>query len=99
MKLKTDEFLREGGNRKMERVVTALVEKYLEYVRVEKRLATRSVELYAEEQDVLRPLFLLTMKPTMYVCNVDEGSAVSGNQYVEQVREAVQDVIRARTNQ
>lgn len=30
MKLKTDEFLREGGNRKMERVVTALVEKYPE---------------------------------------------------------------------
>ena len=27
----------------------------------------------------------------MYVCNVDEASAVTGNQYVEQVREAVKD--------
>ena len=27
----------------------------------------------------------------MYVCNVDEGSAVTGNKYVEQVREAVKD--------
>ena len=34
---------------------------------------------------------LLTSKPVMYVCNVDEGSAVTGNKYVEQVREAVKD--------
>ena len=36
-------------------------------------------------------LFLLTAKPVLYVCNVDEGSAVSGNRYVEAVREAVQN--------
>ena len=29
---------------------------------------------------------LLTDKPVLYVCNVDESSAVSGNDYVEQVR-------------
>jgi ribosome-binding ATPase len=33
----------------------------------------RSVELYPEELHVLKPLFLLTMKPTMYVANVSEG--------------------------
>jgi GTP-binding protein YchF len=32
----------------------------------------RSVDLYAEEREVLRPLFLLTAKPTMYVANVEE---------------------------
>jgi GTP-binding protein YchF len=32
----------------------------------------RSVELSAEDRAVLRPLFLLTMKPTMYVANVEE---------------------------
>jgi len=32
----------------------------------------RSVDLSADERAVLRPLFLLTMKPTMYVANVDE---------------------------
>ena len=36
-------------------------------------------------------LFLLTMKPVMYVCNVDEKSAVSGNKYVEKVREFLKD--------
>ena len=35
--------------------------------------------------------FLLTSKPVLYVCNVDEASAVSGNKYVEQVREAIRE--------
>ena len=42
-----------------------------------------------DEQAAARNLFLLTSKPVLYVCNVDEGSAVSGNEYVERVREAV----------
>lgn len=44
-----------------------------------------------DEQKVARELFLLTSKPVMYVCNVDEASAVSGNKYVEMVREAVKE--------
>ena len=42
-----------------------------------------------EEQAAARNLFLLTAKPVLYVCNVDEGSAASGNEYVERVRQAV----------
>jgi len=38
-----------------------------------------------------RELFLLTSKPVLYVCNVDEASAVNGNKYVDMVREAVKD--------
>ncbi len=44
-----------------------------------------------EEQKLARELFLLTNKPVMYVCNVDEASAKNGNEYVEKVREAVKD--------
>ncbi len=44
-----------------------------------------------DEQRIARDLFLLTSKPVMYVCNVDEASAVNGNAYVERVREAVKD--------
>lgn len=44
-----------------------------------------------DEQKIAKELFLLTSKPVMYVCNVDEASAVTGNAYVEQVREAVKD--------
>ena len=42
-------------------------------------------------QKIAKELFLLTSKPVMYVCNVDEASAVNGNKYVDMVREAVKD--------
>ena len=45
----------------------------------------------AEEEQLAKELFLLTNKPVMYVCNVDEASAKTGNEYVEKVREAVAD--------
>ncbi len=52
----------------------------------------RTVELENKEQEAAaKELFLLTNKPVMYVCNVDEAAAVSGNEYVEQVRQAVKD--------
>ena len=44
-----------------------------------------------DEQKIARELFLLTSKPVLYVCNVDEASAVNGNKYVEAVRQAVKD--------
>ncbi len=42
-----------------------------------------------EDQQFAKDLYLLTNKPVMYVCNVDEASASTGNAYVEKVREAV----------
>ena len=44
-----------------------------------------------EEQKIAHDLFLLTTKPVLYVCNVDEASAATGNAYVERVREAVSE--------
>ncbi len=64
----------------------------------------RTVELASEEEATMaKDLFLLTNKKVMYVCNVDEASAASGNAYVDAVREAVKDedaeviVIAAKT--
>lgn len=44
-----------------------------------------------EEQALIDSFQLITTKPVLYVCNVDEGSAVNGNQYVDQVREMVKN--------
>ncbi len=44
-----------------------------------------------EDKKYIADLFLLTTKPVLYVCNVNEASAVSGNKYVEQVKEAVKN--------
>jgi len=44
-----------------------------------------------EEQKLLIDLQLLTSKPVLYVCNVEESSVVKGNAHVDRVREAVKD--------
>jgi GTP-binding protein YchF len=41
-----------------------------------------------DHRDFINPLQLITDKPVLYICNVDESSAVSGNAYVEQVKQA-----------
>ncbi|PQJ15065.1 redox-regulated ATPase YchF [Aureicoccus marinus] len=52
--------------------------------------SVRSFEISEEDKaEFIQPLQLITDKPVMYVCNVDEGSAVSGNSYVERVKAAV----------
>jgi GTP-binding protein YchF len=47
----------------------------------------RLAELSAEEVDPFGQLGLLTSKPVLYVCNVDEASAADGNQYSTAVEE------------
>lgn len=44
-----------------------------------------------EREEFIANLQLITDKPVMYVCNVDEKSATSGNVYVDKVKEAVKD--------
>jgi len=47
----------------------------------------RTLEVKDDDRKFVDDLFLLTMKPVIYVCNVDEKSAVNGNKYVDRVRE------------
>ncbi len=50
----------------------------------------RAFEISDEEnQKHLYDMFLLTVKPVIYVCNVDEKSVVTGNKFTDQIREAV----------
>ena len=44
-----------------------------------------------DEEQCAKQMFLLTTKPVLYVCNVDDASAVDGNKYVDAVREAIAD--------
>lgn len=44
-----------------------------------------------EDMKLVHELHLLTNKPVLYLCNVDEVSAAGGNKYVDMVREAVKD--------
>jgi GTP-binding protein YchF len=47
----------------------------------------RTLAVKYDDRKFVDDLFLLTMKPVMYVCNVDEKSAVAGNKYVEKTKE------------
>ena len=54
--------------------------------------SARSVELNSKEEErIAHDLCLLTNKPVLYVCNVDDASAATGNKYVDAVREAVKE--------
>lgn len=44
-----------------------------------------------DEQKVAHDLFLLTAKPVLYVCNVDESSAKDGNEYSKRVEEIAKE--------
>lgn len=57
---------------------------------LEASISVRAIVLTeSEREEYVKPAQFITDKPVMYVCNVDEGAAVSGNEHVERVREAV----------
>jgi GTP-binding protein YchF len=54
--------------------------------------SVRSYEPASEdEEEIIQSLFLITSKPVLYLCNVDEASVVTGNDYTKKVQEAVKD--------
>jgi GTP-binding protein YchF len=53
--------------------------------------SARTLEMSANDKEHIADLCLLTEKPVMYVCNVDEASVVKGNKFVEQVKEIVKN--------
>jgi len=77
---KYEKVAQTGGDKEAQRLVSALrkVGAALDAGR-----PARSAELSKEERAVLQPLFLLTMKPTLYVANVGE---TGSNQYLQQVK-------------
>lgn len=59
---------------------------------LEAGISVRALEFTEDDyNDFVKPSQLITDKPVLYVCNVDESAAVSGNDYVEKVRDMVKD--------
>ena len=78
-----------GGDKVAKRMYDILL-KYKEAL--EQGKSARTVEIdNKEDQKLVGEMFLLTNKPVLYLCNVDEASAAKGNAYVDAVREAVKD--------
>jgi len=86
---KVEKQAKMGGDKSARRLVEILYQ-YKEALLAGK--CCRTVVLDNEEdRKIAKELFLLTDKPVMYVCNVDEASAATGNKYVDAVRQAVKD--------
>ena len=77
-----------GGDKLAKRQYDILV-RYKEVL--EQGLCARTLELDKEERKVVSDLNLLTDKPVLYLCNVDEKSAVTGNAHTEAVKKAIAD--------
>ncbi len=59
---------------------------------LESGISVRAISVSEEQREAyVKPIQFITSKPVLYVCNVDEGSAANGNEYVEKVRAAVAD--------
>jgi GTP-binding protein YchF len=56
---------------------------------LEQSISVRGLGFDASDMEVIKGFNLITSKPVMYVCNVDEASVLTGNAYVDQVRAAV----------
>lgn len=66
-----------------------ILHKYKEHL--EQGKSARSLQLDKEQKKAVADLFLLTEKPVLYVCNVDESTITSGNEHVEALKKSVAD--------
>ena len=78
-----------GGQNKVAAKALTIAERYKAVL--ESGKSARTLQLEDEEYELVKDFHLLTNKPIMYVCNVDEASAATGNKHVEALREAVKD--------
>ncbi|MFV0367260.1 MAG: redox-regulated ATPase YchF [Hyphomicrobiaceae bacterium] len=80
---------RAKGGDKEAKAQAALIDKALALLRDGK--PARNAEIAPEEEKDWRMLQLLTAKPVLYVCNVDEGSAKDGNTFSATVVERAKE--------
>ena len=85
---KLEKQARHGSDPKTKKMYELAV-RYKEVL--EQGKSARSLTLYDEEARIAKEFFLLTNKPVLYVCNVDESSALNGNHFVEELKEAIKD--------
>jgi len=85
---KVEKMAKTGGDKDAKRTYEILtaVKSHLESGK-----SIRTAPLTQEDFDFIEDLGLLTQKPVMYVCNVDEASVVTGNKYVDLVKANVAD--------
>ena len=85
---RVEKAARVGGD-KQAKIELDVLEAYRQALLAGKSARTVTFET-EDEQTAARGLFLLTTKPVLYVCNVDDMSAAQGNPHTEAVRRAIE---------
>lgn len=75
------------GNDKVAQRTVAIAERLKAVLLTGK--SARTLELHEDEEALIHDFFLLTKKPVLYVCNVDEASAAKGNKFTQQLKDAI----------
>lgn len=85
---KVEKMAKTGGDKEAKKTfeVLSMVKTHLETGN-----SGRTAPISAEDFEFIEDLSLLTVKPVLYVCNVDEASVITGNKYVDLVKEAVKN--------
>lgn len=85
---KVEKMAKTGGDKDAKRTfeILSVIKTHLESGQ-----SARTAAISEEDFEFISDLNLLTIKPVLYVCNVDEGSVNTGNAYVDQVKEAVKN--------
>ena len=85
---KVEKMAKTGGDKHAKKTfeVCTIVKNHLESGK-----SVRTAPLTDEDKEYIADLCLLTEKPVLYVCNVDEKSILNGNKYVAAVQQAVSD--------
>ncbi|MCL7987203.1 redox-regulated ATPase YchF [Sphingobacterium sp. lm-10] len=85
---KVEKMAKTGGDKDAKKTfeILSVIKAHLESGK-----SSRTAPVQEEDLEFITDLSLLTSKPVLYVCNVDEASVNSGNAYVERVKEAVKD--------
>jgi GTP-binding protein YchF len=85
---KVEKMAKTGGDKEAKKTYDVLLV-YKSHLLTGK--SARTAPVAEEDREYVEDLALLTAKPVMYVCNVDEGSVVNGNAYVDKVKAAVKE--------
>jgi len=66
-----------------------IIERYREHLKAGKPARTMPID--PREKELIKEVHLLTSKPVLYVCNVDEASVKTGNAWVESVKKVIEE--------
>jgi ribosome-binding ATPase len=85
---RTEKMAKSGGDKDAKKCLEVL-QVYKNHL--EQGKSARSAPVSDEDKRFIEDIFLLTAKPVLYVCNVDEGSVINGNKFVDALKNEVKD--------